>query len=61
MCAVRKEMLAFILLYNLIQRVVQQAAIQQQFDPDRISFIDALHWLLWSSPGEPVTKLVVNP
>ena len=58
---IRKEVLAFILLYNLIQRVVQQAAIQQQVDTDRISFIDALRWLLWSSPGESIAKLIVNP
>ena len=58
---VRKEVLAFILLYNLIQRVVQQAAIQQQVDSDRIGFIDALRWLLWSSPGEAIPKLIVNP
>lgn len=57
---VRKEILAFILLYNLIQRVAQQAAIQQQVDADRISFVDALRWLLWSSPGEPIAKLKVN-
>jgi hypothetical protein len=57
---VRKEILAFVLLYNLIRRVMKQAAIQQGVDADRISFIAALNWLLWSSPGEPVSKLKVN-
>lgn len=58
---VRKEVLAFVLLYNLIRGVMRQAAIQQGVDADRISFIAALNWLLWSSPGEAVSKLKVNP
>ena len=58
---VRKEILAFVLLYNLIRHVMQQAAVQQDEDPDRISFIDAMRWLLCSSPGEPIPKLIVNP
>lgn len=57
----RKEILAFVLLYNLIRRVMQQAAIQQRVDADRISFIDALRWLLWSQPGDAIPRLTVNP
>jgi hypothetical protein len=57
---VRKEILAFVLLYNLIRRVMQQAAIQQETTADRISFIDALRWLLWSSPGDSIPTLKVN-
>ena len=56
----RKEILAFVLLYNLVRRVMQQAAVQQQTTADRISFVDALRWLLWSSPGDPIPKLTVN-
>ena len=58
---IQKEILAFVLLYNLVRRVMQHAALQQGTTPDRISFIDALRWLLWSGPGEPIPKLVVNP
>jgi hypothetical protein len=57
---VRKEILAFVLLYNLIRDVMRQAAIQQGVDADRISFTAALNWLLWSSPDQPVSKLKVN-
>jgi hypothetical protein len=57
---VQKEILAFVLLYNLIRRVMQQAARRQEVLPDRISFIDALRWLLWSSPGQTLGKLKVN-
>jgi len=58
---VRKEILAFVLLYNLIRRVMQQAATLQQVAVQRISFIDATRWLLWSSPGQAFPTLKVNP
>lgn len=58
---VRKEILAFILLYNLIRGVMQKAAQRQGVEPRRISFIDAMRWLLWSSPGTPLPDLLINP
>jgi hypothetical protein len=58
---VRKEILAFVLLYNLVRRVMVQAALQQNVAADRISFVDALRWLLWSAPGEPIPRLEINP
>jgi hypothetical protein len=57
----RKEILAFVLLYNLIRRVMRQSARMQNVSEDRISFTDALAWLLWSSPGDAIPKLKVNP
>jgi hypothetical protein len=57
---VQKEVLVFVLLYNLIRRVMQQAAIQQHTTADRISFVDALRWLLYSTPGQTIAKLRVN-
>jgi len=57
---VRKEILAFVLLYNLVRRVMQQAATAQGVSEDRVSFIDALRWLLWSSPGDSIPRLIVN-
>lgn len=58
---VQKEVLAFILLYNLIRRVMVEAGKGQGVPPDRISFVDAMLWLLWSAPGAPLPKLEVNP
>jgi hypothetical protein len=58
---VRKEILAFVLLYNLIRGVMKEAARRQGVEPERISFVDALRWLLWSDPGTPLPDLVVNP
>jgi hypothetical protein len=58
---VRKQVLAFVLLYNLVRQIMIQAARQQGVDPERISFIDAVRWLLWSTPGEALPELVINP
>jgi Transposase DDE domain len=58
---VQKEVLAFILLYNLIRKVMLEASRQQGVPPDRISFVDAMLWLLHSTPGTPLPELVVNP
>ena len=57
----RKELLAFVMLYNLVRHVIGQAAGQQRVAPDRISFTDAMTWLLWAEPGEPIPKLKLNP
>jgi Transposase DDE domain len=57
----RKEILAFVLLYNLIRGVMKEAARRQGTEPERISFVDALRWLLWSEPGAALADLVVNP
>lgn len=57
----RKQVLGFVLLYNLIRGVMQQAAQRQGVDPDRISFIDAARWLLWSDVGEALPDLLINP
>ena len=58
---VRKELLMFVLLYNLVRQVMLESARRQQVDADRISFIDAVRWMLWSSPTEPMPLLRVNP
>lgn len=59
--AARKELLALVILYNLVRRVMATAAGRQGVSPDRIGFTDALLWLLWSDPGEELPDLVVNP
>ena len=58
---VRKEMLMFALVYNLVCCVIYKAAHRQGVPPDRISFIDALRWLRASSPGDELIELIVNP
>jgi hypothetical protein len=58
---VRKELAAYCLAYNLVHAVMARAAAAQRTTPDRISFVDALRWLLVAAPGEAVPPLVVNP
>jgi hypothetical protein len=58
---VQKEMVVFCLVYNLTHALMMQAARRQQVEPDRISFLDTLRWLLWAQPGEPLPDLLVNP
>lgn len=56
-----KEMLVFVIVYNLVRRVMLEAARQQAVEPDRISFADALRWLREAKRGEALPRLKVNP
>jgi hypothetical protein len=58
---VRKELVVFCLVYNLIHHTMCTAAALLKVDPSRISFIDTVRFLLSAAPGEPMPKLVVNP
>jgi hypothetical protein len=58
---VRKELAAYCLVYNLVHAAMTEAARRQGVTPDRISFIDAVRWLLAAAPGEELPALVVNP
>jgi len=56
-----KELAVYCLVYNLVRAVMARAAARQATTPDRVSFIDALRWLLAAAPGEDVPELVINP
>ena len=63
---VRKELLVYALVYNLVCLVRLEAARRQGVPADRVSFVDALRWLADASSGPPVAapilpRLVVNP
>jgi hypothetical protein len=58
---VRKEVLLFSLIYNLVRRVMRAAADRQGVSPDRISFVDALRWLVRARRDELIPKLIVHP
>lgn len=58
---VRKELAAYCVAYNLVHAVMVRAAARQGVAPDRVSFVDALRWLLSAEPGEEMPDLVVNP
>jgi hypothetical protein len=58
---VRKEVLVYTLAYNLVRRVMRQAADRQGVAVERISFVDALRWLRQARPGEELPELIVHP
>jgi hypothetical protein len=57
---VMKELAIYCLVYNMVRTVTEAAGLRQKVDPDRISFIDALRWLLLAEPGAPIPDLIVN-
>lgn len=58
---VLRELHMFALVYNMVRQVMLAAASRQCVEVKRISFIDALRWLQSASPGDELTRLVVNP
>ena len=58
---VQKEATMFVLVYNLVRMVMREAARRQEVDVERISFIDALRWLLAATPDCQLHDLIVNP
>jgi hypothetical protein len=58
---VLKELTMFVILYNLVRRVMAAAAARQKVRPERISFIDAWRWLQQAEPTSALPELVVNP
>lgn len=56
-----KELLVFVIIYNLVRRVMLEASRQQGVEPERISFADALRWLREAHRGEAIPRLKVNP
>jgi hypothetical protein len=58
---VLKELIVYALVYNLVHWVMMQAALAQEVLPQRISFIDAVRWLLSAQLGEQLPRLLVVP
>lgn len=58
---VEKELAVFVLVYNLVRRVMEEAGRRQETAAERISLVDALRWLQEARPGEDLPQLVVNP
>jgi len=55
-----KELLVFAAVYNLVRRVMAEAAVRQGVSAERISFVDALRWLGEAQRGEELPPLRVN-
>jgi hypothetical protein len=56
-----KELLMFVVVYNLVRRVIREAGRRQGVAPGRISFVDALRWLRHARIGEEVPRPRINP
>ena len=58
---VLKELTVYAIVYNLVRVVMVEAVRRQGVDVERISFVDALRWLVEAKPGDELPELVVNP
>ena len=58
---VLKELTVYAIVYNLVRVVMLEAARRQGVDVERISFVDAMRWLVEAKPGDELPELVVNP
>jgi len=58
---IRKELLMHLIAYNLVRRVILDAAARQNLAPRRISFIDALRWLASAGADQEWILLAVIP
>jgi hypothetical protein len=58
---VRKELMVFCLVYNLVRVVMQEAARRQEVPVTRVSFADALKWTRHARPGDVLPDLILNP
>ncbi len=57
---VLKELATFALAYNLVRSVMAESARLRGIEPERVSVIDSVRWLIGSEEAE-VSVLVVNP
>lgn len=55
---IRKELIVFCLLYNLVWLVIRNAAQAKELHPQDISFIDALRWLCFAPGIRPIEQIL---
>ena len=58
---VLKELAAYAIVYNLVRLVMGEAGRRQGVLAERISFVDAMRWLVSARPDDPLPVLIVNP
>jgi len=58
---VKKELAAYVIVYNLVRIVMLQAAARQGVPLSRVSFVDALRWLQTTRGAGPLIDLVIHP
>lgn len=58
---IKKELLCYVIVYNLVRLVMLKAANSQRVAQSEISFADALRWLIHSSPHKKLPPLLLVP
>jgi hypothetical protein len=58
---VTKELHAFVIIYNLVRRIMCEAGRKQKVQSSSISFVDALRWLRHAAPDDALAELIVLP
>jgi len=58
---IHKEIQMLAIAYNLVRLVMLEAAQRQRVPVQRISFIDALRWLVQAGAGPALDQLIVRP
>jgi hypothetical protein len=58
---VEKEATMFVLVYNLVRMVMRETARRQGVEVERISFIDALRWLMSARSDSRLPNLLIHP
>ena len=56
-----RELIMFLLIYNMVRMTMLEAARRQGVSVDRISFVDALRWLATARPGDQLRRLNIVP
>jgi hypothetical protein len=58
---VKKELAAYLLVYNVVRLVMLRAAEVQKVDISRVSFADALAWIKYNPKISELCDLRINP
>jgi hypothetical protein len=58
---IKKDLMMFTLVYNLVRLVMLRAGERQGVPPERISFVDAMRWLRHAQPSQPLRDLELVP
>jgi len=61
LAGVLKELHCITIIYNLVRRVMVEAAKRQHVEPHRVSFMDALRWMRHAQPDDELPDLIINP
>ncbi len=59
--SVLQELHAFAIVYNLVRLVMRETAVKHTVSVHRVSFIDSMHWLIYSIKNTNPVDIIINP